>query len=103
MAHLIVLSTCSSKQEAREIAEELVKRKLAACVNLLRVSSIFRWKGKVQSEAEWLLLIKTRSQVLRRLKACILELHSYEVPEIVACRIVGGLTSYLAWITEETS
>ena len=103
MTRLLVLSTCGSKSEAKTIAGELVKRKFAACVNILPISSVFRWKNKIHNEAEWLLLIKTRSEIFPKLKKRILALHSYEVPEIVALRIVGGSSSYLAWIDEETS
>jgi len=103
MTHLLVLSTCASKREAKTIAGELVKRKFAACVNILPISSIFRWKNKIHNQAEWLLLIKTRTEVFPKLKKCILTLHGYEVPEIIALRITGGSSSYLAWINEETS
>jgi len=90
-------------KEAKSIAGELVKKKYAACVNILPVSSVFRWRGVIHREAEWLLLIKTRSEVFRKLKSCILALHSYEVPEIVSVRVADGLPSYLAWIDKETS
>jgi len=103
LARLIVFSTCKNKKEAKKIAEELVKRKYAACVNLLPVTSVFRWKGTVHRGAEWLLLIKSRSEVFSKLEECILSLHSYEMPEIIAFRIHDGLPSYLTWIDRETS
>jgi periplasmic divalent cation tolerance protein len=100
---MIVFSTCASKREAKRIAGELVKRKHAACVNILPISSVFRWEGMIHREAEWLMLIKTRSEALRKLKTCILALHGCEVPEIIALRIADGLPSYLAWIDKEAS
>jgi periplasmic divalent cation tolerance protein len=101
MPRIIVLSTCGSMKEARKIAKDVLERKLAACVNITTVSSYFRWKNKIQTEREYLLLIKTRSETFVRLKRRILALHSYELPEIIIIRIAGGYVPYLGWIDEE--
>jgi periplasmic divalent cation tolerance protein len=99
---LVVLVTCGSAKEARRIARAVVEQKLAACVNILdtRVQSIYRWKGKVESAREFLLVIKTSRRRLATLQKKIEQLHRYDVPEIIALPIVAGAPSYLAWITE---
>jgi periplasmic divalent cation tolerance protein len=101
MPAAIVLSTCGSMREARKIGHDLVKRRLAACVSILPVTSCYRWKNKIMSEREWLIVIKTKSEVFGTLKRRILALHSYELPEIVSLRIDDGLQPYLAWIDGE--
>jgi periplasmic divalent cation tolerance protein len=99
---VVVLVTCGSAKEARRIAGALVEQKLAACVNILdsRVQSIYRWNGKVESAREFLLVIKTSRRRLAVLQKKIEQLHSYDVPEIIALPIVAGSRGYLAWINE---
>jgi periplasmic divalent cation tolerance protein len=96
----VVLVTASSEEEGFAIASALVELKLAACVTLLPVRSIYTWQGKVNSDSEWQLVIKTNLSVFPALSAKIQELHSYEVPEIIALPIVAGSDSYLNWIGE---
>ncbi|OKH23247.1 divalent-cation tolerance protein CutA [Hydrococcus rivularis NIES-593] len=96
----IVLVTASSQAEGEAIASALVELKLAACVTLLPVRSIYTWQGQVNSEEEWQLLIKTNLSQFSVLEAKIKELHSYQVPEIIALPIVAGSQSYLNWIGE---
>jgi periplasmic divalent cation tolerance protein len=97
----LAFSTAGSEEEARKIANLLVERKLAACVNLVpQIESIYRWQGKVESSREWLLLIKTTEKKFPELQKAIRELHSYEVPELIAIGIEDGSADYLAWITE---
>jgi periplasmic divalent cation tolerance protein len=99
----IVLSTAGSEQEAHKIAHILVKRRLAACVNILpRVQSIYRWKGEIESAQEWLLLIKTRADKFPAVRDAIGELHSYEVPECIALEIEDGSLPYLQWLEKAT-
>jgi periplasmic divalent cation tolerance protein len=97
---MVVLVTCSSFAEARRIARVVVEARLAACVNILpgAVTSIYRWKGKVESAKERLLLIKTSRWRLAKLRAEIERLHSYEVPEFIALPIAAGSPAYLAWM-----
>jgi len=99
---VVVLVTCGSAKEARRIARAVVEQKLAACVNVLdaRVESVYRWKGKVESAKEFLLLIKTSRRRLPALQKKIQQLHSYDVPEIVALPIVAGSRRYLAWVND---
>lgn len=97
----IVLSTAGSEDEARKIAQHLVERKLAACVNIIpQVESIYHWQGKVESAQEWLLLIKTTDSRFPAVRDAIRELHSYELPECIAINIEDGGLQYLEWIRE---
>jgi len=98
----VVLVTCANAAEARRIARAVVEERLAACVNILpgAVTSIYRWKGKVESARERLLLIKTSRKRLAKLQAAVERLHSYDVPEFVALPIAGGSDTYLSWIEE---
>ena len=100
----VVLVTCATLAEARRIARAVVEARLAACVNILPgiVTSVYRWKGKVESARERLLLIKTSRQRLRKLQAAIEQLHSYEVPEFIAVPIVAGSRAYLEWVEENS-
>src|SRR5258708_15195606 len=92
----LVLTTCSSLEEARRIAHALVERQLAACVNIVPgVESVYRWQGSIESGQEWLLLIKTTAGAFPRLRDALQELHSYEVPECVALAIEDGIPEYL--------
>jgi periplasmic divalent cation tolerance protein len=99
---IVVLATCGSQKEARKIARALVKRRLAACVNQIGapVTSVYRWKGKVESAKEFLLVIKTTKKRFAALRRAIRELHSYKVPEIIALPIAEGSRGYLEWIAE---
>jgi len=99
---VVVLVTCSGLAEAREIAKAVVEARLAACVNILpgAVTSIYRWKGKVESAKERLLLIKTSRRRLAKLRTEIDKLHSYDVPEFIALPITAGSRKYLNWMDE---
>ena len=95
----IVLSTAGSESEARRIAQHLVERQLAACVNIIpQIESVYRWQGRVESSREWLLLIKTTGEKFPGVCGAIRELHSYELPECIAIAIDDGSTQYLDWI-----
>ena len=96
---ILVLTTASSKDEARKIARTLVERLLAACVNIVpQVGSIYRWEGEVEEAEEWLLIIKTTRTAFERVRDAIKELHSYDVPECVCVSIEEGSLEYLSWI-----
>jgi periplasmic divalent cation tolerance protein len=97
----VVLTTCRSSEEARHIAQELVKRRLAACVNIVpQIESVYRWKDEVETATEFLLMIKTTTAAFERLRDAIGELHSYDVPECVQIVIEDGSPAYLSWIAE---
>src|SRR5271156_6433116 len=103
VAHkILVLVTCGSAKEARHIARAMVERRLAACVSMIAfpVESTYRWKGKVESAQEFLLLAKTMKTQFSLLRDAVKRMHSYDVPEIIAVPIVHGSTDYLSWISE---
>jgi periplasmic divalent cation tolerance protein len=95
----IVLTTAGSVDEARKIARALVERKLAACVNIIpQVESVYRWQGKIETAAEWLLVIKTEAAAFGGVHATIKALHSYEMPECIELEVTEGDNKYLEWI-----
>ena len=103
LSPLIILCTCPDRTTAERIAETVVSERLAACVNIAPgLTSIYRWEGQIQREAELLLLIKTRQAVYPQLEARIRELHPYQVPELIALPIQTGSAAYLNWITDNT-
>ncbi len=103
-ARLVALSTAPSAEVAEQLARALVGEGLAACVNVVPgVTSYYRWKGELQRDAEWLLVIKTRAGRLEAIEAALARLHPYEVPELLALKVEDGLPSYLAWLDESTA
>ena len=101
---IVVFCTCASPEEAGKIARAIVEQRLAACVNILPgIRSIYRWRGAIEDSAEVLLVIKSRRDLFERLQHAIRAVHSYEVPEIIALPVVGGLAAYLDWLEKETS
>lgn len=101
---VVALSTVGSAEDAERIARELVGRRLAACVNVVGgVVSVYRWKGAVERDEERLLVIKTRAERLEELRQALVELHPYEVPELVALPVEAGHAPYLAWLDESVS
>ena len=100
--YCVVLVTAGSHDEANRLAEMLVERRLAACVQVTDIASTYRWQGQVTRAAECLLLIKTAARLYLEVEAAILANHSYEVPEIVQIPIEQGLDRYLGWIDENT-
>ncbi len=100
-AFRIVLSTAGSEEEGVRVAKSLVERKLCACVNLVpKIRSFYRWEGAVQDDAEVLLIIKTTQEKLQALSDHLAEIHSYDVPEMLAIAVNKGSASYLEWLAE---
>jgi len=101
---IVILVTCSSRAEAKRIAAALVAKRLAACGNIVNapVTSIYRWKGKVQKAREVLLILKSTRRAFDKLAREVRHMHSCEVPEIIALPITGGSRQYLSWIRENT-
>jgi periplasmic divalent cation tolerance protein len=101
---IVVLTTCDSKEQAERLARHLVEERLAACVNILPgAQSIYRWKDKVEDAAEFVLIIKSRRDVFVKLRAAIAQLHSYEIPEVIALPVVDGSDAYLQWLDREVA
>jgi periplasmic divalent cation tolerance protein len=96
-----VFCTCP-EAEAEGLARALLEDRLVACVQIMPVKSLYWWRGKIESSAEVLLMMKTRGELMAKLIARIRQLHSYEVPEIVAVRIEEGNPAYLEWLSAET-
>lgn len=100
---IVVLVTIGSADEAATLAKTLVDEKLAACCNVIeKIRSIYRWEGKVCDEGETLLMIKTIAHNYDKLEKRIKELHSYQVPEIIAIDITRGFPPYLVWLKENS-
>lgn len=96
---LVVVTTVGTEEEANRLAEEMVARRHSACVNIVPVHrSVYRWQGKVCDDREYLLVIKTLEQEYEAVEAAISELHSYELPEILAFRVSRGEARFLEWI-----
>lgn len=100
----VVLTTAGNTEEANKIADALVQRRLAACVNIVGpIASVYRWKQKVEHAQEWLLVIKTTAGAADAVGGAIKELHSYELPECVVLPIEGGSEAYLEWVGESVT
>ena len=96
---LVALSTVGSADDAQRIARALVERRLAACVNVVPgLTSVYAWKGAVETDQELLLVIKTRRARFEALRAALVELHPYEVPELIALPVEAGHGPYLDWL-----
>ena len=101
---IVALSTVGNAGDAQRIGRALVERRLVACVNVVPgVTSIYDWKGSVTTDSELLLVIKTRREKLDEVRSALLELHPYEVPELIALPIEGGHGAYLEWIEDSVS
>lgn len=101
--YIIVYCTVPSNEDALRIAEDMVKTKRAACVNIIPgITSVYRWKGEVCRENEFFLVIKTRESLFESVRDRITAIHPYEVPEIVSLNIADGNTQYLNWVAENT-
>jgi periplasmic divalent cation tolerance protein len=98
----LVFVTCSSLPEARKISRSLLQKHLAACVNIhtTPVESSYRWKGKIETAREHLLLIKTTVRRLKSLEREVLRLHSYDTPEFLVLPISSGSRAYLRWLSD---
>jgi periplasmic divalent cation tolerance protein len=97
---IVVLTTCKSKSEAKRIVTSLVGKRLAACGSVLqwRMTSIYRWKGKVEGANEHLVILKSTRGAFAALEREVARLHSYDVPEIIALPVAQSSEKYLAWI-----
>jgi periplasmic divalent cation tolerance protein len=101
---MVVLTTCGNDEDADALAQLLVERRLAACVNAVsRVMSTYRWKGEVQHDRETLLIIKTTASRLAALEQAIRKHSKYELPEVVALPVAAGGADYLAWVGESVA
>ena len=100
--NVVIFITAGTDEEAQEIAKALLKNRDAACVNIVHgISSLFWWNDKLDSAQESLLIVKSKTSLLRKIVTLVKEVHSYENPEIIALPIIGGNPDYLDWIGKE--
>ena len=99
---IVVFITTATEEEARRIANLLLSQRKAACVNIVpMINSLFWWQDKLDSAQESLLIVKTKASVLNEIVSLVREIHSYDIPEIIALPIIGGNRDYLEWIDKE--
>ena len=99
---VVILVTTASAEEAERIGKALVEERLAACANLVPgIRSFFFWEGRLNDEGEALLILKSKATLLPKIEARVKELHSYQVPEVIALPILSGSAQYLKWVEEE--
>jgi len=103
MKPVIIVSTYPDKKTVTKTANELVKKRLAACVNISKISSIYSWKGKIENTSEFLVLFKTTQKNKNALKKAIKKMHPYDIPEIVEIDISSINQPYLKWLIESTN
>ncbi|UCG95458.1 MAG: divalent-cation tolerance protein CutA [archaeon] len=99
---IIVLTTTATREDAEKIADFLLEKKLAACVQIFPISSKYLWKGKVERSGEFLCLVKTKDELYQPVEQAIREVHPYQTPEIVAIPVTKASQSYLDWLDKET-
>src|ERR1700719_1144541 len=101
----VILVTCGTLREARRIARVVVEARLAACVSVVLnpVESVYRWKGKVESSREYLLIMKSTTRRLSELERMVRRMHSYDVPEFLVLPVVSGSREYLRWLVENVA
>jgi periplasmic divalent cation tolerance protein len=101
---VIVLTTCGKSEDAEKLAQALVEKRLAACVNVVSgVRSFYRWQGKIENDAEFLLIAKTARGLVDQLRQELEKIHPYELPELVVAPIIDGSPNYLAWLEKEVA
>ena len=98
--YIQIFTTTKKKEDAEKIARTLVEKRLAGCIQILPITSIYRWRG-IEREEEWLCLIKSKKTLYEELEKTIKEIHPYEIPEIIAVPIIAGSDDYLKWLNNE--
>jgi len=100
---ILIITSCSSREEAERIATALVEASLAACVQIYPATSFYRWEGRINRSEEHVLHIKTRSAHANLVETKVRELHSYELPELLMMPVAGGSADYIEWMRAETA
>ncbi|MDR1957541.1 MAG: divalent-cation tolerance protein CutA [Planctomycetaceae bacterium] len=101
--YIQIQTTCSSEEEAKNLAAIVVDRRLAACVQVTGpVTSTYRWENQLETSQEWLCLIKTTNERFPAVRDTILDVHSYDMPQIISLPIIDGSDAYLEWIEDQT-
>ena len=100
--YIEVFTTTEKKEDAEKIAKVLVEKRLAGCVQIVGpISSTYWWKNNIETESEWLCLIKSKKNAFKELETSIKQVHPYETPQIIALPVVAGSKEYLKWLDEE--
>ena len=102
MKYIIVETTFDKLEEAKELAKLLLNEGLAACVEVIPVESLYKWKGEIEEAKEFVVRIKTKKKLYSQLESVVLAFHSYDLPQIFALPIIKGSKAYLKWIDKET-
>lgn len=103
MGYCVINCTTASKSNALEIASYLIENRLAACVNIVpNIVSVYKWENRIIEGQEFLMIIKTKESLFRKVEKAITERHEYELPEIVAMPVIKGNREYLKWLRSET-
>ena len=102
MKPVIIMSTYPNKKSLNKIANQIIMSKLAACVNISKISSIYTWKGKIETTNEFLAFFKTTEKNKKKLKEKIKNTHPYDVPEIAEINVNSVNKSYLKWLVKST-
>ena len=100
-SYLQVATTVEHKEQAETIARHVLEKRLAGCVQILQCASMYHWQGALEQSNEFLCIMKTREDLLESLQAAVMEVHPYEVPEILATPVAGGNAAYLNWLDGE--
>ncbi|MDR1383533.1 MAG: divalent-cation tolerance protein CutA [Planctomycetaceae bacterium] len=98
-----IQTACGDEQEARKIATAVVEKHLAACVHVFPITSIYRWKGGIETGNEWLCVIKTTHKRFPAIRDAVRQMHSYECPQIVMLPIIDGEKNYLDWLSDQVN
>lgn len=101
--YIQIQTTCASEEEAQKIAAAVVDKRLAACAQVTGpITSTYRWEGNVETTQEWLCTIKTMHERFPAIRDAILEIHSYQIPQIVTLPIIDGNNAYLDWLSDQS-
>jgi len=100
--YTVLISTAANKNDAKEIAKELLGQELIACAQVFKIDSLYTWKGEMAEEEEFLILLKTKKSHYEAIEETIKKVHKYETPELIELDITSGLPAYLAWMDEVT-
>ncbi|MCL1829513.1 MAG: divalent-cation tolerance protein CutA [Oscillospiraceae bacterium] len=96
----IFLTTCAEKEKARLLAEMLVEKRLAACVQMFPAESVYAWQGEICADGEIVMFIKSKTAQSDKIADAVKENHEYEVPELIRIPVTGGLPEYMKWMDE---
>lgn len=100
--HIQVTTTVSNKEEAEKISQTVIEKRLSGCVQIIGpITSTYWWKQKIETSEEWLCIMKSRADLYQELESAIKQVHSYDVPEILATKIAKGSKNYLRWLEKE--